>query len=380
MTKFNPPKIKSDKKYTVGDVLVLHELSKRATFVNDPLKTFTGHTHSFHDRNRVIDFAKVVSNIYEKGLIRENTPKELLDKLILPDLKNILKHISKPTYGTKKELITRINKFASDEDINRSTEKRYFVLTELGLEILDKYKNVIWIYKNKEHLFCYPIGHKSKFNEYYFMKHWDVDPGQTIIDYYEPKDSGIVSRVYIVQKDFEKGFYYWIKKLADEINFQLEKSETGEMLNRTAGAYEFGYVGYNYAVFDSLNISDDSLEEILEYIYNYSIEDPTKISYNDFSKLIKSLLIEEDMDLYFTLLTKAYTENVKRFNSENKYIIKHDYYVTVFDGKEISDETPQERLNYINMEKEQTILEWIDDLDLEAIENIKRKIDDMFMK
>src|SRR5699024_10440013 len=120
MTKFNPPKIKCDKKYTVGDVLVLYELSKRATFVNNPLKTFTGHTHSFHDRNSVLDFAKVVSNIREKGLIRENTPRELLDKLILTDLRNILKNISKPTYGTKEEVISRINKFASDEDINKS--------------------------------------------------------------------------------------------------------------------------------------------------------------------------------------------------------------------------------------------------------------------
>src|SRR5699024_124604 len=213
-----------------------------------------------------------------------------------------------------------------------------------------------------------------------FMKHWDVDPGQAIIDYYESKDSGIVSRVYIVQKDFEKAFYYWIKKLADDINFEIEKSETGEMLNSCAGAYEFVFVNNNYAVFDSLNISDDSLEEILEYIYKYSIEDQSKLSYKVFSELIKSLLIKEDMDLFFTLLTKAYTENAEKFNSENKYIVKRDFYVAVFDGKEISDDTPQERLSYINMEKERAILKWIDDLDLNAVENIKRKVDDILME
>src|SRR5699024_12456667 len=107
------------------------------------------------------------------------------------EMKIILKAISKPVSGKRGVLINRIKRHATDEDISNNTDKSFFVLTELGLEILKKYKNVLWIHKNKSDIFRYPLFYDSTFDEYYFMNNWDLDPPNTIIDYYESKNSGI---------------------------------------------------------------------------------------------------------------------------------------------------------------------------------------------
>ncbi|ANU13018.1 SAP domain-containing protein [Planococcus halocryophilus] len=156
-------------------------------------------------------------------MIRENLPKEILKHLTVVEMKVILKAISKPVKGTKDVLINRIQTHASDEDIRNHTDKSCFVLTELGLEALEKYKNVLWIHKNKRDIFRYPLFYESKFDEYYFMNHWDLDPPNTLIDYYESENSGIVARIYQIENNSEKSFLYGLRKLTEEINLQLEK-------------------------------------------------------------------------------------------------------------------------------------------------------------
>ncbi|ANU28301.1 SAP domain-containing protein [Planococcus versutus] len=139
MTKFSPPAIHNNNSiYKVEDILVLHELNKRPTYVNDPLETFSGHTHSidsFKARDIFLDFVQVVSKLQENKLIRENLPREILKHLTVVEMKSILKAISKPVKGTRDVVINRIETHASDEDIRNNTDKRCFVLTELGLEV-----------------------------------------------------------------------------------------------------------------------------------------------------------------------------------------------------------------------------------------------------
>jgi len=131
MTKFSPPEIYNNNRiYKVEDILVLHELNKRPTFVNDPLETFSGHTHSiesFKARDIFLDFVQVVSNLQENGLVRENLPKEILKHLTVVEMKVILKAISKPFKVTRDVLINRIEAHASDEDISNHIDKSCFV-------------------------------------------------------------------------------------------------------------------------------------------------------------------------------------------------------------------------------------------------------------
>src|SRR5699024_4900791 len=257
------------------------------------------------------DFVQVVSNLQENELIRENLPREILKHLTVVEMKVILKAISQPVTGTRDVLINRIETHASDEDINNNTDKNCFVLTELGLEVLEKYKNVLWIHKNKRDIFRYPLFYESKFDEYYFMNHWDLDPPNTIIDYYESENSGIVARIYQIENNPEKSFLYGLRKLTEEINLQLEKCKEVGWFNTSAGLGEFlslntspelGEPLSSKTIFNGLNISDDNFEDILKYIYDFAIKDPSLISFNNFHEIIIALLTNPGDELYRELL------------------------------------------------------------------------------
>ncbi|WKA54519.1 SAP domain-containing protein [Planococcus shixiaomingii] len=323
MTKFSPPAINNkNSKYKVEDILVLHELNKRPTFVNAPLETFSGHTHSidsFKTRNIFLDFLKVVSNLQENELIRENLPREILKHLTVVEMKVILKAVYKPVNGTRDVLINRIETHATDEDISNHTDKSCFVLTELGLKVLGKYKNVLWIHKNKEDIFRYPLFYESKFDEYYFIDHWELNPSNTIIDYYESKNSGIVARIYQIENNREKSFLYGLRKLTEEINLQLEKCKEGGWFNTSAGLGEFfslyaspvlGEPLSSKTIFKALNISDDNFEDILKYIYDFAIKDPSLVTFNNFNEIIIALLTKPGDELYIRVLEENLVTNI----------------------------------------------------------------------
>jgi len=393
MTKFSPPAINNNNSiYKVEDILVLHELNKRPTFVNDPLETFSGHTHSiesFKARDIFLDFVQVVSNLQENELIRENLPREILKHLTVVEMKVILKAISQPVTGTRDVLINRIETHASDEDINNNTDKNCFVLTELGLEVLEKYKNVLWIHKNKRDIFRYPLFYESKFDEYYFMNHWDLDPPNTIIDYYESENSGIVARIYQIENNPEKSFLYGLRKLTEEINLQLEKCKEVGWFNTSAGLGEFlslntspelGEPLSSKTIFKGLNISDDNFEDILKYIYDFAIKDPSLISFNNFHEIIIALLTNPGDELYRELLGNLYQSNREKFGHEHYQEDINNYHQKGFDDeeKEEEEESLMDILDLFTIDenrKLEMVFELIDILDLEVIKEMKVKID-----
>lgn len=395
MTKFSPPAIHNNNSiYKVEDILVLHELNKRPTYVNEPLETFSGHTHSidsFKARDIFLDFVQVVSKLQENKLIRENLPREILKHLTVVELKIILKAISKPVKGTKDALINRIETHASDEDIRNNTDKSCFVLTELGLEVLEKYKNVLWIHKNKRDIFRYPIYYESKFDEYYFMKHWDLDSPTTIIDYYESKNSGIVARIYQIENNPEKSFLYGLRKLAEEINLQLEKCKEVGWFNTSAGLGEFlslhaspelGEPLSSKTIFKGLTISDDNFEEILKYIYDFAIKDTSLVSFNNFHEIIIALLTNPGDELYRELLGNLFKSIREKFGHKH-YEDINNYHQKGFDDieeekEEKEEETLMDILDLFIIDenrKLEMVFELIDLLDLEVIKEMKVKID-----
>lgn len=393
MTKFSPPAIKNDNsKYKVADILVLHELNKRPTFVNAPLETFSGHTHSiesFKARDIFLDFLQVVSKLQKNELIRANLPREILKHLTVVELKVILRSITKSVSGTRDVLINRIKIHATDEDIGNNTDKSYFVLTELGLEVLEKYKNVLWIHKNKRDIFRYPLFYESKFDEFYFMSHWDLDPPNTIIDYYESKNSGIVARIYQIENNPEKSFLYGLRKLTEEINLQLEKCKEVGWFNTSAGLGEFlslntspvlGEPLSSKTIFKSLNITDDNLDDILKYIYDFAIKDPSLLTFDKFNEIIIALLTNPGDGRYRELLGKLYHSNREKFGHKDYQEDINNYHQKGFDDeeKEEEEESLMDILDLLTIDenrKLEMVLELIDVLDLEVIKEMKVKID-----
>ncbi|ETP68035.1 SAP domain-containing protein [Planococcus glaciei] len=395
MTRFSPPAINNDNsKYKVEDILVLHELNKRPTFVNDPLETFSGHTHSidsFKARDIFLNFVQVVSSLQENELIRENLPREILKHLTVVEMKVILKEISKPVKGTKDVLINRIEAHASDEDISNHTDKSCFVLTELGLEMLEKHKNVLWIHKNKRDIFRYPLFYESKFDEYYFMNHWDLDAPNTLIDYYESENSGIVARIYQIENNPEKSVLYGLRKLTEEINLQLEKCKEVGWFNTSAGLGEFlslytspelGEPLSTKTIFKGLNISDENFEDILKYIYDFAIKDPSLVSFNNFHEIITALLTNPGHGLYRELLGNLYQSIREKFGHEHYQEDINNYHQKGFDDEEKEEEEQEESIMDIldsliddENRKLEMVFELIDILDLEVIKEMKVKID-----
>ncbi|OTP50949.1 hypothetical protein A5884_000135 [Enterococcus sp. 7D2_DIV0200] len=376
MVEFNPPKIlKADDEYYVGDILVLSMLNKRATYVNEPFKTFSGWSHSYEAEQNNINFLKVISKLKIKNLIRENLPKEILNHLTVAELKDILKNIYRPLSGKKSELIERVEKNSTDADICRVIDKKCFILTELGLEVLEKYKNVIWISENKEFIFSWDTS-KLKFDEYYFMKHWDVNPSEIIIEHYESTESGIVARVYKIENNLEKAFHYGIRKLAEDINSQIERC-------KKSGNYNFkGCLAELQAtrvvdIFKSLNISNDSLKSIIKYSYEFSIKDSTLISHNTFSEIVFSALHNE-YENFSTLTTNVAIRISEKYG--------HELNAESTDFREGAD-NEEEDLNYIldmisrdAEHKEKLILSLIDEIDFELLKKMKIIIDSRLME
>ncbi|HDE7580255.1 MULTISPECIES: SAP domain-containing protein [Staphylococcus] len=392
MVKFSPPAIKNDdSKYKVADILVLHELNKRPTFVNAPLQTFSGHTHSierFKARYIFLDFLQVVSKLQKNELIRANLPMEILKHLTVAELKVILRSMAKSVSGTRDVLINRIKRHATDEDIGNNTDKNCFVLTELGLEVLEKYKNVLWIHKNKRDIFRYPLFYESKFDEYYFMSHWDLDPPSTIIDYYESKNSGIVARIYQIENNPEKSFLYGLRKLTEEINLQLEKCKEVGWFNTSAGLGEFlsltaspvlGEPLSSKTIFKGLNIDDDNLEDILKYVYDFAIKDPSLLTFNNYNEIITALLTSPSDGRYRELLGNLYHSNREKFGHKSYQEDINNYHQKGFDDEENEEEESlMDILDLLTIDenrKLEMVFELIDDLDLEVINEMKVRID-----
>ena len=395
--KFNPPTIKTNNsKYKVEDILVLHELNKRPTFVSSPLETFSGHKHSsemFKSRDIFLDFVKVVANLQKNELIRKSQPQEVLNHLTIAEMKVILKAISKPISGTRDLLINRIKSHASEKDINDNTDKSCFVLTTLGLDILKKYKNVLWIHEHKKEIFRYPLFYKSNFDEYYFMEHWDLNPSNTIINYYESKNSGAVARIYQIENNPQKSFLYALRQLTEEVNLQIEKCKEVGWFNTSAGLGEFlalntspelGETLSFKAIFKSLNISDDNLDEILRYIYDFAITDSSLVTFDHFNDIMIALLTNSSDEQYRELLEDLSQSIRKKFGHKCYYENTNNYHERGFDDEEgeVEEESLKDILDILAIDdnrKLEMVLELIDDLDLETIKKVEVKVNKRLM-
>lgn len=380
LSEFKPPAIKKNDDYKVEDVIVLYELDKRATYVDDPLRTFTGHRHRFRDGHRFIKFTNVVSHLRKKGLLRVSDANEIVEKLTVPELKDILKSIGEKTTGVKRLLVEKVKQFATDDDILNSTDKRYFVLTESGYEILNKYSNVIWIYRHRDYIFAYSIGHKSRFDEYYFMKKWNNDPAKTLIEFYKTRDSGIVARVYEIINKPEETFHYGIKKFTEDLVLQMNKCKNNQFTYIEHGLGEFTLMPIR-DIFNNLNITDDSLGETLQYIYNYSVDDKSLLNYEDYKELIVSLLKNVDDNIGKNLMLNI----AERIRSDYGYE-SDDVTNDVYQENSNSEYEEDNLMDMINSfyddreELEAALLNLVDELPFDFLDKLNNKVVDRIKK
>ncbi|GKS81003.1 hypothetical protein LPAF129_06880 [Ligilactobacillus pabuli] len=305
MRKFMPPELKSKDGYTVQDIIVLNFLRDFPTQVKNPMRKITGGSHEYEISVNFISYEEVLSKLLAKDLIRVSNPDEMMEHLTNTELREVLKKLSQKSSGAKSALIERIKNVSYDKEILKFDNKKFFVVTEKGMDILKKYRNVVWIHKHKKYIFVLLIDFESsphlKFDEYYFMNHLNENPSKTIIDYYESRDSGIVARTYMVNNDSKNAFYYGLRELGN--NFD-------EYINSFKTSYSYNFQNFlnHLTIYDeclinlcrSLNLQKDNLEKIIDYIYEFSIKNKSLVSKNDFRRII-ILFFEDKKNNYETL-------------------------------------------------------------------------------
>lgn len=308
MQKFDPPELRQKKGYSVQDIITLSFLNDFPTQIKNPMLKLTGGSHEYEILVNNISYKEVLTKLSKGGLIRVNSSSELLSQLTVKELRQILKNLHQKISGTKKILIDRVKRVASKNDIAPYENKNFFVLTEKGKSTLAKFHNVVWINKHKKYIYLLMLEEENsldiKFDEYYFMNHLKENAAQTIINYYESRDSGIVARTYLVINDSKNAFYYYLRKFGENFDQYIErfKSSSSNCQN-FINSYHFN-TNAIINLYRSLNLQPNNLNKLANYIYNISIKNKVLVSKTDFSKLIFAFL--EDKSNNYEMLKKVY--------------------------------------------------------------------------
>ncbi|QDY46389.1 hypothetical protein FK545_16630 [Planococcus glaciei] len=131
-----------------------------------------------------------------------------------------------------------------------------------------------------------------------------------------------------------------------------------------------------------MNISDENFEDILKYIYDFAIKDPSLVSFNNFHEIITALLTNPGHGLYRELLGNLYQSIREKFGHEHYQEDINNYHQKGFDDEEKEEEEQEESIMDIldsliddENRKLEMVFELIDILDLEVIKEMKVKID-----
>lgn len=362
---------------------MLNALNKRPTYVKQPFLTLSGYSHRDRARREYINFLEVIDSLVERKLIRESNLNEIINHLTVSESKAILKSINQKTSGKREDVIKRVLLNASDEDVKSIVDKNYFVVTDKGINVLKRYENVVWILENEDFIFNRSIklylgefNSWKKFNQYYFMDNLDIDPVKTMVDYYKSKESRIVARIYQIENNEKKFFYYLIKQLAEDINFFLEASKERNISSIELSISMFHILILEYEGID-LDMAEKSLKIILKEIYLDTIKYKELLSFDKFERLV-TLIFNDEKNLYNQLLETLDKEikevyilghqdnNINIDSNNSDFCEKNQTVLSILDLVTKSDET-----------KERLILELIEDLDLNIIKKIHKKLEDV---
>lgn len=186
---------------------------------------------SFFQYDYHIEGSKEIKKLFELGYIREATPTESINKLKVPELKQILRDNSLPVSGNKPFLIERILENIQEDIFETYQKEKFYKVTESGKYLLEKYQNIIWGHENK----IYGI-----IDAFTFEKHLTVDPSEYSITILETTFLNSVR-----EKD-----YYKINNLLLEIS-NLKNGDIDALLQRfcfeisgVSGSGEYLYIDW----------------------------------------------------------------------------------------------------------------------------------------
>lgn len=293
MKDFRPPKLqRKNSETTVTEVLLLNKIYKKPVFVSNVNRKVTGGSMKNYYELQGIDAKAVLFQLRSKNWVRENTNSEALPYLSKSELEELVKSISQFKSSLNKDkLVQLILDYHLENKPNRLTINKFYEVTATGQTIIKKYKNLIWLNENKSNFLM--AFSQLKYDEAYFLEHPSIEPETVLIPYYQTRDSGITARLYDYFGDIEKSVNYTLKALAEAFNKDLQffNSNYADMsafdgpFSNAAGILERLQTQLN-----ALNVTSDSMDELLKYVYDNIIINKSALSYQIFLELYESAL------------------------------------------------------------------------------------------
>lgn len=350
--------------FNVDDIYVLYNMLNKPVLKENVKKLVTKGSFFLRLNTKEIDIQSSVSRLLKAGLIRENTPKEFLPYLTVSDLKHILNRTDKIT---KDSLILEAKSTVSDEKIKKHHKyMTFYIVSDLGNEILEKYKNLI-LFFNKSHI-IFQFGEiNGRFNAPYFFKNYTHNPLEEIFNYYQNKDPEIAGRVCYIKEEYDTCISYAIKSITNMVVVCIDK-----LVER---AYYFNGIDFRRTFFDRwivdsytrMEMKEDVFKELIKNNYYKYFKYKDILSYELFERIQLAIMINESEELV-RVSSEVNNLILENYSSENdKMGSNEDDHTDIISDIEVYYEKTAKELALLDL--------LIDHLDLELLYGLRDRVD-----
>lgn len=154
--------------YNFEDIYVLQNILNKPVLKANSKKLVTGGAFCLYLRNKEINIAKSISKLLNAEFIRESTPKEFLKYFTVSELNQLL---NKKPGLTKSLLISEAKAILTDEEIKKHNKyMTFYIVSDLGNDILTKYKNLILFFEKSNDIFLYGESNGRFDASFFFQK------------------------------------------------------------------------------------------------------------------------------------------------------------------------------------------------------------------
>jgi len=349
------------------DIVILSKFIDNNMLVENIERKVTGGNFPYDDLNSY-NHKLSIERLVENKLIRKNTPQEFIEHFNIIDLQDLLKTngVYSRSNNNKSSLKKLTIKNISDEKIIAHEKyKEFYVITDDGKNMLQKYTNVVWFYKNKSYIFGVSSA-PNTISENYFFKNYDKDPINLLLEYFRDKDYRIIGILYKLKNDFECSIVYAIKYCTTEFNLRMEKIHNDfnyywnivENLEYRIKWWNRDNMWIN-DVYKELFDSNICIENYIKKDYSKNFEYKDIVSYDLFNRIIQALIQNEQYDLkkYTSELQNIVSSSIEDVSQSEKEEDLEDYY----DG--------------FNSKNDEVLDFLINHLDLEGLKYLKERIE-----
>ncbi len=355
--------------YNADDIYLLYNMLNKPVLKENVNKLVTKGDFFLRLNTKEINIQSSISRLLRAGLIRENTPKEFLKYLTVSDIKQLLNRKDKLT---KDLLILEAESTVSDEEIKKHFKyMTFYMVSDLGSEILEKYKNLILFFKKSDEIFGWG-EFNGRFNAAYFYKNYTHDPLNEIFNYYKDKNPDITGRVCYIKEEYDTGISYAIQSIS-----KMVMSRIDEIVDRSYFFNDFDlrriyYDSWIVETYSRMELNEVILKDLIKHEYNKHFKYTDLLSYEIFEEIQMSVMNNE-------------SEELVQVSSKVSKLIFDKYFS---ENDEIDSSKSDDRERFVKIEeyykktaKELALLDLlISHLDLELLYGLRDRVDIMIDK